>query len=90
MTLESRLDTLYVNRFPEAELAAKAKLWSTLCDAHFQRYIPAGATVLDIGAGYCDFINHIRAVAASASTLTRTQPGSRPKGSRSIGFPWSE
>jgi SAM-dependent methyltransferase len=61
MTLESRLDTLYVNRFPESELAAKARLWSTLCDAHFQRYIPAGATVLDIGAGYCDFINHIRA-----------------------------
>ena len=30
-----------------------------LCHYFFQRYIRDGDTVLDIGAGYCEFINHI-------------------------------
>ncbi|MBX6311804.1 MAG: class I SAM-dependent methyltransferase [Isosphaeraceae bacterium] len=32
-----------------------------MCRSFFQRYIPAGSTVLDVGAGSCDFINQIRA-----------------------------
>ncbi|MGG6461974.1 class I SAM-dependent methyltransferase [Solilutibacter silvestris] len=35
-------------------------LWEVL-SRHFQRYIPANATVLDFGAGYCGFINGIKA-----------------------------
>jgi SAM-dependent methyltransferase len=61
MLLESQLDRLYANRFSSDERLAKARLWRTLCDAFFARYITADATVLDLGAGYCDFINHIRA-----------------------------
>jgi SAM-dependent methyltransferase len=30
-----------------------------LCHYFFQRYIRDGDTVLDVGAGYCEFINHI-------------------------------
>lgn len=36
------------------------KLWETLCTAYFQPLIPADACVLELGAGYCNFINHIR------------------------------
>ena len=35
-------------------------LWKTLCDAYFQRLVPPDACVLDLGAGYGNFINHIR------------------------------
>ena len=35
-------------------------LWKTLCDAYFQRLIPPGSCVLELGAGYGNFINHIR------------------------------
>jgi SAM-dependent methyltransferase len=35
-------------------------LWKTLCDAYFQRLINPSDCVLELGAGYGDFINHIR------------------------------
>lgn len=35
-------------------------LWKTLCEAYFQRIIPQDACVLELGAGYGHFINHIR------------------------------
>ena len=59
--LESRLDNLYARRFPDAERRAKARLWRILCDAFFSRYVPEDGCVLDLGAGYCEFINNVRA-----------------------------
>lgn len=59
--LEKQLDLLYSNRFSEAERQVKARLWQVLCESFFSRYIPTDATVLDIGAGYCEFINHVQA-----------------------------
>lgn len=35
-------------------------LWSTLCKYFFSRYISRDSTVLDLGAGWCDFINNIQ------------------------------
>ena len=35
-------------------------LWKTLCEFHFQRFVRPGDTVLELGCGYGDFINHIR------------------------------
>jgi SAM-dependent methyltransferase len=35
-------------------------LWRTLCRAYFQRLIAHDACVLELGAGYGHFINHIR------------------------------
>ena len=35
-------------------------LWKTLCCAFFQRLIEPDACVLELGAGYAHFINHIR------------------------------
>jgi SAM-dependent methyltransferase len=59
--LDSQLDKLYSNRFSEAERSAKAALWQVLCDGFFSRYIRTDATVLDVGAGYCEFINNVSA-----------------------------
>jgi SAM-dependent methyltransferase len=72
--LESELDRLYANRFSERERVAKVRLWHTLCDAYFSRLVPAHGTVLDLGAGYCDFINNIRAAQRIAVDLNPDTP----------------
>lgn len=59
--IEQSLDRIYGNRFSEAERAAKARLWRVLCDSFFRRYVSPSGTALDVGAGYCDFINAIPA-----------------------------
>src|SRR5262245_40835078 len=37
----------------------RTTLWRTLWDCHFRYLIRDDDTVLDLGAGYCDFINHV-------------------------------
>lgn len=60
---ESReqLETLYRHRFPEEDLARKHAIWRVLCRQFFSRYVKPTDTVVDIGAGYCEFINNIDA-----------------------------
>ena len=36
-------------------------LWKTLCESYFNRLISLDDTVLELGAGYCSFINNVRA-----------------------------
>jgi SAM-dependent methyltransferase len=59
--LNAELGRLYAARFPDAERESKSRLWRILCDDFFSRYVPADSCVLDVGAGYCDFSNNIRA-----------------------------
>jgi SAM-dependent methyltransferase len=67
--IETGLDRLYARRFSAAERAEKTRLWGVLCERFFARYVSAEATVLDLGAGYCDFINQIRAARRIAVDL---------------------
>ena len=53
------LKNLYEQRFPERELAQKNAIWQVLCRHFFSRFVQPGDTVVDIGAGYCEFINNI-------------------------------
>ena len=39
--------------------ARRDVLWKTLCESFFQQFIPPAATVLELGAGYGHFINHV-------------------------------
>lgn len=59
--LDSKLDRLYALRFREHERESKAYWWRILCQEFFVRYVPDNGCVLDLGAGYCDFINNITA-----------------------------
>jgi SAM-dependent methyltransferase len=59
--LESLVDRIYRNRFPREVLARRAATWKILCDSWFSRYIPADGRVLEVAAGYCEFINNIAA-----------------------------
>lgn len=63
------LDKLYHRRFPETELARKHAIWKVLCTEFFSRYVKPADTVVDIGAGYCEFINNIVAARKIAVDL---------------------
>jgi SAM-dependent methyltransferase len=54
-----KLSNLYENRFDERAKTRKNSVWHVLCTTFFQRYIAPEASVLDVGAGFCEFINHI-------------------------------
>ena len=55
------LTRLYRERFDDRDLAQKRALWDTLCRHFLQRFIDPDATVLDLGAGSCEFTNAVRA-----------------------------
>ena len=54
------LVSLYRHRFDEADLPAKNRIWQVLCKDFFSRHVRLDDDVVDIGAGYCEFINNIR------------------------------
>ena len=53
------LQKIYATRFIEEELPTKNKIWKVLCTKFFSQFVPTTSTVVDIGAGYCEFINNI-------------------------------
>lgn len=67
------LPDLYRQRFATGERRRKDALWKTLCSAFLQRYVPVTGTVVDVGAGYGEFINNIncaRKIAVDLNTDT--------------------
>ena len=61
MKTDTYLKKLYANRFDSRQMRAKVALWKVLIDEFLQNYVPPESAVLDIGGGYCEFINQIRA-----------------------------
>jgi predicted SAM-dependent methyltransferase len=59
MSENQKLDKIYRRRFNDLECEQKNKIWEVLCPDFFQKFVPLDAAVLDIGAGYCEFINNI-------------------------------
>ncbi|HEY3733415.1 MAG TPA: class I SAM-dependent methyltransferase [Streptosporangiaceae bacterium] len=55
------LRRLYATRFAETETSPRNATWRVLCEDFFQKWINPGATVLEVAAGYCEFINNIKA-----------------------------
>ena len=53
------LQKIYAARFLEQELPLKNKIWQVICSEFLSQFVPKTGTVVDIGAGYCEFINHI-------------------------------
>jgi ubiquinone/menaquinone biosynthesis C-methylase UbiE len=56
---EEYLERLYKARFTAEERASKDKIWKLLCDKYFVKWIKPTDTVMDLAAGYCEFINNI-------------------------------
>lgn len=53
------LKKMYSTRFTEADLPAKNEIWRAICDTYLSRFVEPEDTVVDVGAGYCEFINNI-------------------------------
>lgn len=56
----NQLEQMYYRRFGK-DVEFRKKMYQVLCSKFFQKYIPENAVVLDIAAGYCEFINNIKA-----------------------------
>jgi len=54
------LARLYRVRFSAADVARKRRVWAILCDDFFSHFVNPTDHVLEIAAGYCEFINLIR------------------------------
>ena len=54
-----KLEKLYRHRFDERELPRRMAIWRVLCEDYFSKYVAPDDTVVDIGAGYCEFINNM-------------------------------
>jgi SAM-dependent methyltransferase len=59
MTQGSQLEKIYRERFDDGARRRKARVWGVLCRHFFQRYVRPDDTVLDLGAGHCEFVNSI-------------------------------
>ena len=66
---QRELEQLYRDRFSERELASKQALWRVLCEQVFQELVPETGTVVDLGAGNCEFVNSITAARRIAVDL---------------------
>jgi SAM-dependent methyltransferase len=51
---------IYARRF-NPDLQFREGMWKILCRDFFQQYVVTNSRVLEIGAGYCEFINNIQA-----------------------------
>jgi dolichol-phosphate mannosyltransferase len=74
------LKKLYRNRFDETDRARKARVWKVLYQRVFAQWIHRDDTVVDLGAGFCEFINaaHAKrriAVDLNADTRSLAAPG---------------
>jgi SAM-dependent methyltransferase len=63
----SDLEQIYQRRFA-GQSEYRLQVWRVLVD-YFARWIPSDATVLDLGCGYCEFINQVEAARKYAMDL---------------------
>lgn len=61
MNQQEYLKTLYSNRFDHKQRKIKSALWRVLIEEFLQKYIDPYSVVLDIGGGYGEFINQVKA-----------------------------
>jgi dolichol-phosphate mannosyltransferase len=81
VSMGQELRLMYRARFKETAVKRSA-VWSVLVKDYFQRWIPQSATVLDLGAGFCEFINQVSAserIALDLNPDVQEYAGSRVK-----------
>jgi SAM-dependent methyltransferase len=61
MNQEQYLKKLYANRFDFKQRKVKIALWKALIKGFLQKHVGKNSVVLDIGGGYCEFINQVQA-----------------------------
>jgi SAM-dependent methyltransferase len=71
---QQELSKIYHRRFVRTA-AYRNKVWQILTREFFSRWVVPGATVLDLGCGYGEFINNIQAGRKLAMDLNPDAPG---------------
>ena len=71
---QQHVSKIYHRRFART-MAYRNKVWAVLTREFFSRWVAPDACVLDLGCGYGEFINNIRAGGKLAMDLN---PDSRP------------
>ena len=72
--LPEQLETQYQQRFGN-EAAYRNQVWKILCSDFFPRYIPREGKILELGAGWGEFINNIDAADRYAMDLNPATAG---------------
>jgi len=54
------ITTIYNKRFSAKERKERDQLWKTLCRLCFQKYVNKNDVIIDMGAGFCEFINNVK------------------------------
>jgi dolichol-phosphate mannosyltransferase len=52
--------TIYDRRFDDASRDRKAQVWRVIVEHHLQRWVRPSDTVLDVGSGFGEFLNHVK------------------------------
>ncbi len=58
--MKNILENIYETRYSKYSEIQKNAIWKILCSDYLQQFIDKDDSVLDIGAGHCEFINHIK------------------------------
>lgn len=69
--------SIYADRF-DKDVGKRDVMWKILCKDFFQQFINKKDTVLDLGAGYCEFINNIECrqkIAVDLNKKTKSKAG---------------
>lgn len=74
------LEQIYANRFAGTE-QYRDRVWKILTKQVFARWISPGDTIMDLGSGYCEFINNIPARVKHAMDLN---PATRSHASHEV------
>jgi len=54
------IEKVYRIRFNKEDLKEKLRIWKILTENFFQKYISSDDVVIDLAAGYCEFINNVK------------------------------
>src|SRR5438552_19004400 len=79
---QAELEKIYSVRFAGLE-AYRDKVWHVLVNEFFSRWIKPEHSVLDLGCGYCEFINNVTSAEKFAMDLN---PSARSRVSPETGF----
>lgn len=75
MDKTSQIQRLYRQRFSDQQRQAKARLWKVLVESFFQKWIAPNDAVLDLGCGFGEFLNHVRAGRRIGVDMNPDAPG---------------
>lgn len=67
--LEDKVDEIYRRRFPADRLERKRRVWQIIAESWLSKYVRPDHRLLEVAAGYCEFLNAVKAAEKVAVDL---------------------